>query len=156
MQFKFIFIFYCALLSALIPKVILQGIHLIYLKIFFFLIYLILIDYPTLSGLKNYTLMETGNINILISSPHNGDLAPVNFSRHFFKIFFLIKIFIQKDSITNRTNDPIGGNRMPIDGNSGFIARAIRDELQSLFKVYKNMNARPYLVANNLRRYSLY
>ena len=38
------------------------------------------------------------------------------------------------------------------DSNTGFIARTIRDELQYLFKVNKNMNARPYLVANNLAR----
>ena len=30
-------------------------------------------------GLKNYTQFQQGNINIMISVPHNGYLTPVNF-----------------------------------------------------------------------------
>lgn len=55
-----------------------------------------------------------------------------------------------QSSITNRTSDPSGN--IVGDSKTGFIARAIRDELQRLFKVNKNISARPYLVANNLAR----
>jgi len=87
-------------------------------------------NFQIIYGQKSYTQLEPGNVNILISTPHDGQLQPA--------------------TITTRTNDVLGN--LVGDTNTGLIARAIRDELQRLFLVNKNVVARPYLVANNLVR----
>jgi hypothetical protein len=78
-------------------------------------------------GYKNYTVLEVGNINLLLSIPHDGNLKPSN--------------------IRDRTVDTV------IDYNTQNFGKAIRDELIYLFKTKKNVDARPYVVYTNLHRY---
>ena len=78
-------------------------------------------------GYKNYTVLEVGNINHLLSIPHDGNLKPSN--------------------IRDRTVDTV------IDYNTQNFGKAIRDELIYLFKTKKNIDARPYVVYTNLHRY---
>ena len=83
-----------------------------------------------INGYKNYTQLEVGNINLLISVPHDGYLKPEN--------------------INNRTNDSLGN--LLNDLNTRKIAQTIRDELMILFLVRNGINARPYVIYNNLHR----
>ncbi len=78
-------------------------------------------------GTKNYTVLEVGNINLLLSIPHDGNLKPTN--------------------IKDRTVDTV------IDYNTQNFGKAVRDELIYLFKTVKNMDARPYVVYTNLHRF---
>lgn len=71
--------------------------------------------------------METGNINILISVPHNGNLKP--------------------DDIADR-ND----SKALSDAFTRRLAYELRKELERLFLFEKNLVAVPFLVANNLHR----
>jgi hypothetical protein len=84
-----------------------------------------------INGYKNYTQLEVGNLNILLSVPHDGYLRP--------------------DDINNRTNDALGN--LLNDLNTRKIAQIIRDELMILFLVRNGINARPYIIYNNLHRY---
>jgi hypothetical protein len=78
-------------------------------------------------GYKNYTVLEVGNINLLLSIPHDGNLKPTN--------------------IRDRTVDTV------IDYNTQNFGKAVRDELIYLFKTVKNMDARPFVVYTNLHRF---
>lgn len=80
-----------------------------------------------LNGYKNYTFLETGNINILISVPHNGNLKPADIPDR------------------NETS-------MNSDLNTFRIANGLLSELQRLFFQEKGLDVRPFLVANNLHR----
>ena len=84
-----------------------------------------------IDGYKNYTQLEIGNINLLISIPHDGLLRPYE--------------------INNRTNDALGN--LLNDLNTRKIGQIIRDELMILFLTKKGLNARPYVIYNNLHRY---
>ena len=83
-----------------------------------------------IDGYKNYTQLEIGNINLLISIPHEGYLRP--------------------EEINNRTNDALGN--LLNDLNTRKIGQIIRDELMILFLANKGINARPYVIYNNLHR----
>ena len=82
------------------------------------------------NGYKNYTQLEIGNLNILLSVPHDGYLRP--------------------EEINNRTTDALGN--LLNDMNTRKIAQIIRDELMILFLVKNGVNARPYVIYNNLHR----
>lgn len=82
-----------------------------------------------MTGYKNYTGISTGNINILIIVPHDGNILP--------------------DDIPDR-ND----GSMPIDTNTRRLADGIRAELERLF-FNKGINAQPFIIYNNLHRYNI-
>ena len=86
------------------------------------------------NGYKNYTQLEIGNLNILLSVPHDGYLRP--------------------DEISNRTTDALGN--LLNDMNTRKIAQIIRDELMILFLVKNGVNARPYVIYNNLHRLMIF
>ena len=83
-----------------------------------------------LNGYKNYTQLSLGNINIILSAPHGGNLTPVN--------------------IANRTEDALGN--LVDDMNSKEIAKVIRRELNSLFQRANVSNSMPFMIENKLRR----
>ena len=83
-----------------------------------------------LIGFKNYTATEIGNINIIITAAHGGYLKP--------------------DNIADRID--ILGN-IKGDYNSLQLANVIRNELERLFMENDGINAKPFLVFNNLHRY---
>jgi hypothetical protein len=82
-----------------------------------------------ITGYKGYTEMELGNINLLISVPHDGQLYPVD--------------------IQNRTADEL--NNLKGDFNTRKVAQKLRDELVALFASV-GQSARPFMVYNNLHR----
>lgn len=84
-------------------------------------------DLIAINGYKNYTTLETGNINIIISVPHNGNLKPTN--------------------IPDRVDANVAN-----DLNTRRLANVLRSELQRLFWVENGLTATPFLIANNLHR----
>lgn len=78
-------------------------------------------------GYKNYTGMETGTVNILISVPHNGNFKP--------------------SDIPDRVDTSLLS-----DTNTRRLANVLRDELQKLFWNFKGKIAIPFLVFNYLHR----
>lgn len=82
-----------------------------------------------LNGHKNYTTIMLGNINILISAPHGGDLRP--------------------NDIENRSETTLG------DYNTFQLATEIKNNLANLFGSNSSKNYLPFLVFNNLHRYVL-
>ena len=82
------------------------------------------------NGYKNYTQLEMGNINILISIPHDGSLKPAD--------------------IPDRETDALGN--LKSDLNTRKIGQVIRDELMILFLTRVGMNVRPFVIYNNLHR----
>ncbi|RNA41586.1 pglyrp1 isoform X3 [Brachionus plicatilis] len=89
-----------------------------------FLIFLfIYIKSQTISGNKGYTEFEIGNLNVLISVPHDGDLLP--------------------NEIADR-NEEDGG--LVIDYNTRRFAKQLNSELFSL------LGKKPFMVLNNLHR----
>lgn len=106
-----------------------------------FLIYLHGLNTQTvgtiINGYKGYNTLEVGNINVFITSPHMGALAPTD--------------------IMDRQNVTVEGvvlDNLVIENdlNSRNIARAIRDELARLFKFYKGVDARPYFLYTDIMR----
>jgi len=89
---------------------------------------------------KGYNTYESGNMNILISSPHGGDLAPTDIPD---RQSVTDEGVILKDYVTNT------------DLNTKYIAKTIRDALVLLFKEKNNIDARPHLLNTNLKRYIL-
>jgi len=89
---------------------------------------------------KGYNTYEPGNINILISSPHGGDLAPTDIPD---RQSVTDEGVVLSDYVTNT------------DLNTKYIAKAIRDALVLLFKERNNIDARPHLLNTNLKRYVL-
>ena len=83
-----------------------------------------------LHGFKGYTQLELGNINILISVPHDGYLRP--------------------GDVKNRTESNI-----VIDYNTRKFADVLREELTILFKNKRAIQAQPFIVYNNLHRTKL-
>jgi hypothetical protein len=85
-------------------------------------------------GFKNYTEMVLGDLNILISVPHDGLLRPA--------------------AISNRTEDSIGN--LISDFNTRKFANVLRSELVSLFANNKTANSQgghyPFIIYNNLHR----
>ena len=89
---------------------------------------------------KGYNTYEPGNMNILISSPHGGDLAPMDIpDRQSVTDEGVVLI----DYVTNT------------DLNTKYIAKAIRDALVLLFKEKNNIDVQPHLLNTNLKRYLL-
>lgn len=79
-------------------------------------------------GTNQYIELEPGNINILLTVPHNGHLSPEN--------------------LPNRTQES------PVDSNTRKIAEVFRDELSSILSPKLGYTVKPFIVYNNLRRYS--
>lgn len=75
-------------------------------------------------GNNNYTVFYSGNVNILISIPHDGPLLP--------------------SDITNRTSDSAGN--LVTDYNTRKLGLFLRDELAKL------LGKTPFAVVNNLHR----
>ena len=90
------------------------------------------LDLPinTINGYKNYTQLEMGNINILISIPHDGSLKPAD--------------------IPDRDSDALGN--LKSDLNTRKFGQVVRDELMILFLTRVGMNVRPFVIYNNLHR----
>ena len=80
-------------------------------------------------GYKGYTELELGNINILLSVPHDGALRPVD--------------------IPDRS-DPLGN--VLRDSNTRNFAQVLRDELSSLLSSQYGYNVKLFVVYNNLHR----
>jgi hypothetical protein len=91
----------------------------------------LLSQHVILNGFKNYTGMHMGNLNILISAPHGGNIVNIS-------------------TIENRTNDAIGNLRD--DLNTKEIAFVLRDQLIALFSQKNFTEVKPFIVFNNLRR----
>jgi hypothetical protein len=87
------------------------------------------IDAQTIYGDKQYIQSELGNINILLSVPHDGYMSP--------------------SSIPNRTA------YSPIDYNTRVFAQLVRNELSVLFSKHPTYVAKPFVVYNNLHRTKL-
>lgn len=83
----------------------------------------------TLFGFKNYIEWEKGNINIIISSPHDGYLKP--------------------DSIPDRT--PQDGTST-IDFNTRIVTQSLANELSKLFSLKTGSTKKPFVLYNNLHR----
>jgi hypothetical protein len=81
-----------------------------------------------INGYKNYTTGILGNFNILISVPNGGDELPTDISDRNdsaeFDLLYTKEIGIQ-----------------------------IRTELNALFKVFNLVDAKPFLIYNNLHRF---
>lgn len=75
--------------------------------------------------------MEVGNMNILISVPHDGPLKP--------------------DDIHDREKDSNGNYKN--DSNTRKVARVLREELSRLFSKDKDLPLLPFVIYNNLHRY---
>ncbi len=82
-----------------------------------------------LFGYKGYTEFEFGNINVLLSVPHDGALRPAD--------------------IPDRT-DPYGN--ILRDSNTRNFAQVVRDELASLLSNYYGYNVKLFVIYNNLHR----
>ena len=89
-----------------------------------------------LKSYNGYNTLEVGNLNILITAPHMGSMTPAN---------IMDRKNVSADGIT-----PV---ELDNDMNSKNIAKTIRDELMRLFKLNKNIDARPYFLYTNLKRY---
>ena len=92
----------------------------------------------TINGYKGYNTLEIGNMNLFITAPHNGALAPAD--------------------IPDRRNVTDEGVVLSdfaylTDLNTKSMAKVIRDELVALFKLNKNIDATPHLLYTNLMRY---
>lgn len=85
-------------------------------------------------GHKKYTELELGNVNIMLSVPHNGILKPVD--------------------IQNRDSDPYGSFKA--DRNTRRLGVLVRNELESLFLSKRGKIAVPFLLVNNLHRLVIY
>ena len=83
-----------------------------------------------LNFLYRYTEMEIGNLNILISVPHDGNLKP--------------------NTISDRLSDQNGNFKN--DQNTRTYAKILKEELVSLFLLKKNLDAAPFVIYNNLHR----
>jgi hypothetical protein len=84
-----------------------------------------------LYGFKGYTQLELGNINLLISVPHDG--------------------YIRPGDIKNRTESNI-----VTDYNTRKFANILKDELSLLFKNKRGIQqAKPFIIYNNLHRTKL-
>jgi hypothetical protein len=81
-------------------------------------------------GYKNYTEIELGNVNILISVPHNGVLRP--------------------QDIQNRDSDQFGN--IKADSNTKRLGIGLKNELENLFYERRNKIAVPFIIMNNLHR----
>jgi hypothetical protein len=81
------------------------------------------------NGYKNYTEMHLGNVNILISIPHDGWLRPTH--------------------ITDRV-DVLGNLKR--DLNTRRFGLTLSEELGSLFLSKTGTTALPFVVMNNLHR----
>jgi hypothetical protein len=86
-----------------------------------------------INGLNNYTSLSLGNLNILISAPHGGNFRP--------------------ESIADRTEDDHGN--LKGDKNTKEIAFILRDELSLLFLNNSSIDAKPFLLYNNLSRFQI-
>ena len=87
---------------------------------------------------KGYNTYEPGNMNIFISSPHGGDLAPTDIPD---RKSVTDEGVILKDYVTMT------------DLNTKFIAKTIRDAVVLLFKEKSNIDVQPHLLNTNLKRY---
>ncbi|RNA38969.1 pglyrp1 isoform X3 [Brachionus plicatilis] len=89
---------------------------------------------PSLSnvvyGFKNYTELELGNLNILLSVPHDGSLRP--------------------PEIPNREND-LNGN-LKNDKNTRRFTKSLKNELEILFFTHQDIKLIPFVLYNNLHR----
>jgi hypothetical protein len=108
------------------------------MKLIIFLILTIFLTKQTIlsvkiKGTNDFTDIELGNINILISIPHDGSLIP--------------------NYITNRTYDIY--NKMNRDWYTKLVADGIRDELSNLFRLNLGIEVSPFIVSNHLHRYSI-
>ena len=81
-------------------------------------------------GFENYTKLSVGNINIILSAPHDGELRPSN--------------------IPDRTSDRLGN--IGSDRRTSLIAQLVSEELTKLFFGSK-IDGRPFVVENYLQRY---
>ena len=81
-------------------------------------------------GHKKYTELELGNVNILLSVPHNGTLRPAD--------------------IKNRDSDVFGS--LKSDNNTRRLGLGVRNELENLFLTRKARHAVPFMIVNNLHR----
>lgn len=81
-------------------------------------------------GTNEYIEFEPGNINILLTVPHNG--------------------FLEPSHLPNRTEPS------PVDWNTRLFAQELRNELSNLFTRQFGYNAKPFVLYNNLRRLSYY
>ena len=81
-------------------------------------------------GFKRYTEFHLGNINILISVPHDGSSKPID--------------------IHDRQTDNQGNFKN--DFNTRNVAISIKNELSDLFLSKKDFKALPFVVMNNLHR----
>ncbi len=75
--------------------------------------------------------MTIGNLNILISVPHDGPLKPEDIHDR------------EKDSNGNYKND----------SNTRKVARVLSEELTRLFSIDKESLISPFVIYNNLHRY---
>lgn len=80
-------------------------------------------------GYKGYTELELGNVNLLISVPHDGSLRPVE--------------------IPDRV-DPYGNIRR--DSNTRNFTQILKDELSTLFSSFYGYNIQMFVIYNNLHR----
>ena len=78
--------------------------------------------------------MELGNVNILISVPHDGFLKP--------------------ESVHDRSNKSIREKGLFIlnDTNTRPFSKIIKRELSTLFSSNKNVKVKPFVIFNNLHR----
>jgi hypothetical protein len=83
-----------------------------------------------LLGHKGYTEFEFGNVNILLSVPHDGSLRPAD--------------------IPDRVVDPSGN--ILRDSNTRHFAQVVRDELVNLLSNYYGYNVKLFVIYNNLHR----
>lgn len=81
-------------------------------------------------GYKNYTELEIGNLNILLSVPHDGLLRP--------------------NEIPNREND-LNGN-LKNDKNTRKFTKYLRNDLEILFLNKYGVKLVPFVLYNNLHR----
>lgn len=78
--------------------------------------------------------MELGNVNILISVPHDGQLKP--------------------ESIQDRSKKSIREKGLLIlnDTNTRQFSQIMKKELSTLFSVNKKIKVSPFVIFNNLHR----
>ncbi len=95
----------------------------------FFLIGFLSVNYCEiqLKGLKNFTGIYLGNLNLIITAPHGGLLKP--------------------DNIQSRTEGNLG------DTNTLQLSIELKNELASIFKANGYQNNKPFLVYNELHRW---
>lgn len=83
-----------------------------------------------IKNFERYTEIDLGNLNILISVPHDGPLKPPGIQDR------------EKDQNGNFKNDL----------NTRKIAKILRDELTALFLNHTRTQAMPFVIYNNLHR----